>query len=105
MICPVQQDVTENENKSSQITNVTINNSETNIPAFKVPIFRGDTLDGDESIRMVKTAFRSNTTLQFLENPRNCNNLPYWSGAFASIFRESVADSDILSFLATELDG
>ena len=43
--------------------------------------------------------------LQFLEDPKNFNNSPYWLRAFASRIRESIAESDILSFLATELDG
>jgi len=51
---------TENLNKSSQIVISTVKNTETRIPTFKVPIFRGDTLDGDEYIRMVKMTFRSN---------------------------------------------
>jgi len=54
---------------------------------------------------MIKTTFWSNTMLQFLEDVRNYNNSPYWSGAFASRLRESIAESDMLSFLATELDG
>jgi len=69
-----------------------------------VPIFRGNILDGDEYIRMVKTPFRSNAMSQFLENPSHCNNSPYWSGAFASRLRETIKENDILSFLATELD-
>ena len=84
---------------------MTVMNIETNIPAFKVPIFRGDTLDGDEYIRMVKATCRSNTMLQFLEDPNHCNNSPYWSGAFASQLRESIEENNILLFLATELDG
>jgi len=51
---------TDNEHKSSQISNVAVKNKESKIPAFKVPIFRGDTLDGDKYIKMIKTTFRSN---------------------------------------------
>jgi len=94
----------ENLNKSSQIVILTVKNTETKIPAFKVPICRGDILDGDEYIWMVKSTFRSNTMSQFLEDPNHCENLPYWSGYFSSRLRESIEESNILSFLATELD-
>ena len=95
---------TENENKSSYTSNTPVNNTEKNVPALKVPIFRGDTLDGDEYIRMIKITFRSNAMLQFLDDPNNCDNSPYYSGVFASRLRDSIAESDILFFLDTELD-
>ena len=41
---------------------------------------------------------------QFVEDSNNCNNSPYWSGLFASRLQESIAEPDILSFLANELD-
>ena len=84
---------------------MTVNNSETKIPACKVPIFRGDTLDGDEYIWMVKTTFQSNAISQFLEDTRNCDNSPYWLEVFASRSREYIEESDILSFLVIELYG
>jgi len=43
--------------------------------------------------------------MQFLEDTRNYNNSPYWSGAFAFRLQDSIAESDMLSFLAMELDG
>ena len=79
--------------------------TESKIPAFKVPIFRGDNLDGDEYIRLVKTTFRSNAMSPFLDDPNNCDNSSYWSGAFTSRLRESIEESDSLPFLVTELDG
>jgi len=72
---------------------------------LKVAIFRGDTLDGDEHIKMVRTNFQSNTMLHFLEDPSNYDNLLYWLEVFASRLQDYTAESDILSFLATELDG
>lgn len=54
---------------------------------------------------MAKTTFMSNAMLQFLDDPSDYNNSPYLSGAFASRLHESIKESDILSFLATELDG
>jgi len=41
---------------------------------------------------------------QFFDSKSCCNNSPTWSDAFASRLRSSVADSDILGFLATELE-
>ena len=52
---------TENRDKSNQIVGGAVQNTETKIPAFKVPIFRDYTVDGYEYIRMVKKTFRSNT--------------------------------------------
>jgi len=67
---------TENLSKCIQIVSCTVKNTE-KILAFKVPIFRGDTLDGDKYIQMVKITFRSNATLQFLETSNHCNNSLY----------------------------
>jgi len=39
------------------------------------------------------------------EDPNHCDNSSCWSGDFVSRLRESIEESDILSFLATELDG
>ena len=95
----------ENLKKFSQIDSATVNNTEKKIPAFVVPIFRGNTFYRNEYIRMVKTIFRSNAMLQFLEDPNYCGNSSYCSGIFASRLCESIKESDILSFLAMELDG
>jgi len=84
---------------------LTIKNTKTKIPAFKVPIYKGDTLDGDEYIWMVKMTFKSNVMSQFLEDPNHYDNSPYWSGAFASRLRESIEESNILLFIDMELDG
>jgi len=54
---------------------------------------------------MAETTFRSNASLQSLEGPRNCGNSPYWLGAFASRLREPITESNILSFLVTQVDG
>ena len=51
---------------------------------------------------MVITTLFSNTISQFLESDKHYDNSPYWSGACASRLRESIPESDILSFLATE---
>ena len=55
-------------------------------------------------IRMVKITFWSNAMSPFLEDTKNCNNSPYWPGTFISRLQESIEESDVLSFLATELD-
>ena len=95
----------DNKDRTNQIVGVTVKSKEVKIPGFKVPIFRGDTLDGDEYIKMVKTTFRSNVMSQSLDSRSICNNSPHLSGAFVSQLRESIKESDILSFLAMELDG
>ena len=46
---------TQNRDKTNRIVGGTFKNTETKIPVFKVPIFRGDTLGGDEYISIVKT--------------------------------------------------
>ena len=52
----------------------------------------------------VDRAFRSAAMIQFLDFQSCCDNSPTWSDAFVSRLRGSVADSDILGFLATELE-
>ena len=54
---------TENRDKTNWIAGETVKSKEIKIPGFKVPIFRGDTLDRNEYIRMVTTTSRSNTML------------------------------------------
>ena len=46
------------------------------IASFKVPTFRGDTLDDDDSIYLAKTIFGSNTMLDYLEFIPYCDNSP-----------------------------
>jgi len=74
------------------------------ITTFHVHKFKGDTLTGDDFIEDVDRAFRSATMAQFLDSKSCCENSPTWSDAFASRLRGSVVDSDILGFLATELE-
>jgi len=40
----------------------------------------------------------------FIDNRKYCDNHPAWSAAFASQLRDSIVDSNILGYLATELD-
>jgi len=68
---------TENRDKMNRIFGETVKSKEIKIPGFEVPIFRGDTLDGDEYIRMVTATFRSNAMSQFLDSRKICDNSPY----------------------------
>ena len=74
------------------------------IPSFKVPLFRGDSLAGDKYMDDVVRAFTSNAMAQYLDDVKFCMSHPTWSGAFASRLRESIADSSILGFIATEAE-
>ena len=68
------------------------------IPFLKVPIFQGNTLNGDNFIKDINRAFRSVAMVRYLKLKSYCNNNPCWSGAFPSRIRESVAKNDILMF-------
>jgi len=73
------------------------------IPTFHVPKFQGDTLTDEDFIADVDRAFRSVTMSQFLDSQSCCDNSPTWSDAFTSRIHGSIADSDIMGFLVTEL--
>jgi len=74
------------------------------IPNFRLTKFKGDALPDDGFIAAINRAFRSATIAQFLNSEICCENSPMWSNAFTSRLRESVADSDIIRLLATELE-
>ena len=74
------------------------------IPTFKVPKFKGDTLIDDHDIAYIDQAFYSAAMAQFLDSDECCNNSPTWGDAFVYRIGESVAESDILEFSATELE-
>jgi len=74
------------------------------IPNFHIPKFQGDTLTEDDFIEAVDYALRSATMAQFLDSKPCCDNSPTWSDTFVSRLCGLVADSDILGFLATELE-
>ena len=73
------------------------------IPTFKVSAFEGDTLSGDVFLTKVRDTFKSAGQAAYLDSRDYCAKSIAWSGAFASRIRESISDSDILGFLATEL--
>ena len=79
-------------------------NDEHKVPTFTVPKFTGDTLAGDTYIESVDNAFRSSALAKYLVDEEYCKSNPSWSDAFASRLRESIRESDILGFLATELE-
>ena len=74
------------------------------VPIFKVPTFYGDTLKGDKFIKKIEYIFINSAMAAFINNRKYCNNHPEWSFIFASLLRDSIANSTILGYLATELD-
>ena len=74
------------------------------IPSFKVPTFRGDSISSDTWMEDVVRCFSSNCMAQYIKDESFCAQHIQWSSAFASRIRESIASSDILSFIATEQD-
>ena len=76
--------------------------TENKIPAFKVPSFRGVSLDGDKYMDDVVRSFTNHALSRYITDIQFCQDNISWSGAFASRIRESVASSDTLGYLATE---
>jgi len=74
------------------------------VPSFSVPPYEGDALKGDVYISNVLNAFVSAGQGQFLTDVAFCYTNKEWSGTFASCLRKSIADSPIMSFLATQMD-
>ena len=76
--------------------------TENKIPAFKVPFFRGVSLEGDKYMDDVVRSFTNHALSRYITDIQFCKENISWSGAFASRIRESVASSDTLGYLATE---
>jgi len=74
------------------------------IPSFSVAPFTGDTLGGDVYISQVESIFASHGVSPFLIDMNHRLANPALSGAFASRIRESIAESSILAFIATQLE-
>jgi len=81
-----------------------ISNNLRKISTFRVPKFKGDTLTGGDIIAEINCTFRSAAIAQILDSQACYNSLPTWSNIFASRLRKSMAKSDILVFLVTELE-
>ena len=79
-------------------------NENVKIPVLMVPKFQGDIMGGDTYIEDVERAFRSKGLVKFLHSKTHCDSCPTWSDAFASMLRESVANSPIMGYLSTELE-
>ena len=91
-----------NKATPSSSTSPSSGSNQDKIPTFTVPEFRGDSLAGDKYMEDVVRAFTSNAMVQFLDDASFCTKNATWSGAFASRLRESIANSSILGFIATE---
>ena len=66
------------------------------VPAFTVPKFVGDSLEGQAYVDNVVRKFKGHGQLHFLEDDSYCADHFAWSEAFSSRLLDSVADSDIL---------
>ena len=88
---------------SGTILNLT-SSADRKVPAFKVPTFHDNTLKGDKFIKKVKHVFINSTMVVFINNRKYCDNHPAWSAAFASYLRDLITNSNILGYLAMELD-
>ena len=77
--------------------------SDQKIPAFTVPKFDGSTLEGEVYVNNVERKFKGNGQLQYLEDDKYCNDHLPWSEAFSSRILDSLASSDILGYMSTEL--
>ena len=73
------------------------------VPAFTVPKFVGDSLEGQAFVDNVVRKFKGHGQLSFLEDDQYCDDHSVWSEAFSSCLLDSLADSDILGYLSTEL--
>ena len=58
--------------------------TENKIPAFKVPSFRGVSLDGDKYMDDVVRSFTNHALSRYITDIQFCENNISWSGAFAS---------------------
>jgi len=83
-------------NKSSSTTD------DHKMPSFKVPIFKGDIMAGDEYMDDVVICFTNHALEKYLTDETYCTSNLEWSSAFASRIRESIKGNDILGFIATE---
>ena len=68
-----------------------------------MPKFVGDSLEGQAFVDNVVHKFNGHGQILYLEDDQYCDNHSVWSEAFSSRLLDSVADSDILGYLLTEL--
>ena len=73
------------------------------IPAFSIPKFGGDRMDGKSWIDSVERKFKGSGVIKYLTDGEVCDDNDENSSAFTSRLLDSIAESDILSYMATEL--
>ena len=73
------------------------------IPTFTVPKFGGDRMEGKSWIESVVRKFRGFGLIKYLTDIEYCDDNDKISSAFTSRLLDSVAESNILSYMATEL--
>ena len=74
------------------------------VPAFSVTKFVGDSLEVRAFVENIVRKFKEHGQLSYLDDDQYCNNHPVWSKAFYSRLLDSLANSDILGYLSTELN-
>ena len=72
------------------------------LPSFEVPRFNEDYKDGQDYLKCIERAFKSNALIKYLTDAEFCESHQAWSSALASRIREALNESSILSFLAAE---
>ena len=74
------------------------------IPNFSVPKFNGDRLEGATWIADVVRKFKSFGVRKYLTDGLYYSQNDEWSSAFTSRLLDSIVDSGILKYIATELE-
>ena len=72
------------------------------LPSFEVPRFNEDYKEGQDYLKSIERAFKSNALIKYLMDSEYCESHQSWSSALASRIREALDESSILSFLAAE---
>ena len=67
------------------------------IPAFSIPKFTGDRMDGKSWIDSVERKFRGSGAINYLADGEYCDDNDEISSALTSRLLDSIAESDILS--------
>ena len=73
---------------------------ERKLPHFTLPKFQGDRLDGSDWMKKVVRVFKNHGAAMFLTDDEYPTYYEDWSTAFSARILDSLAESDIMSFLA-----
>ena len=78
--------------------------TEDNLLSFKISKFEGAMLTGHVYLKKIGNTFKYACQAAYLEDEAHCTQQIAWSSTFASYICESLAESEILSFLSMELE-